>query len=197
MSFYETQFPTDISYGSAGGPKWKTDVVVFDSGYSSRNQRWADNQHEYDVAYGVREIEHLQDLRDFFNEMRGRTHGFRYKDWLDYQVTDEAISYDGSGTVQLTKTYGNGVNDYTKDIKKPVSGSVTLKVNGSDYTDFTVDTTTGIVTFTASPVPVDSDVVTWSGEYDIPCAFDTDQLSIVLSDYQAASTSVPVVEIRL
>ena len=31
MAFIEVQFPTDISYGSAGGPEYATDVVASSS----------------------------------------------------------------------------------------------------------------------------------------------------------------------
>lgn len=148
MAFYETRFPTDISYGSQGGPRWKTDVIVYDNGYEQSNQRWANCRNEYDVSYGIKQQSDLEALIEFFNEMRGRAHQFRYKDYLDYKVTDEALVPNGTPTVQLIKTYGNGYNNYVKDIIKPVSGSVTLKRNGSDFSTFTLDDTTGILTLT-------------------------------------------------
>lgn len=271
MAFYETQFPTCISYGSVGGPSWKTDVIVFDSGFEQRNQRWSNLRNVYDVAYGVRSVEDLRFLVEFFNEMRGRAHSFRYKDWLDYSVADEYIDPSGAPTVQLTKTYGNGFNNYVKQIKKPVSGTVSLKRNGVNFPTFTVDTTTGIVTLTpisskaitgitqANPgvvtavghgfssgnevylksiagmiqlngqvvvvtvINADSfsigvnttsysaydssgvaelhvqstDQLTWTGEFDVPCRFDTDQLDVNYSHYQAGETSVPLVEVRV
>lgn len=271
MAFYETRFPECISYGSVGGPSWKTDVIVFDSGFEQRNQRWANLRNVYDVAYGVRSIDDLRVLVAFFNEMRGRAHTFRYKDWLDFQVTNEPLVPTGTGTVQLIKTYGNGFNNYTKQIKKPVSGQVALTRNGSPFTTFSVDTTTGIVTLTAissknitaitqanpgvisstahgftngqqvllssiggmtqlngqlvTVTVVDpnsysiginttgytaytsggvadlhvqpSDTLTWTGEFDIPCRFDTDQLDVNYSHYQAGETSVPLVEVRV
>lgn len=197
MSFYETRFPTDISLGALSIPAWKTDVIVFESGREQRNQRWSEVRNSYDVGYGVRTRDQLNALAAFFYEMRGRLHSFRFKDHLDYSATNETLTYDGTGTVQLTKTYGNGFNNYSKDIKKPVAGSVTLKVNGSNYSSFTIDTTTGIITFTASPVPTISDVITWSGEFDIPCRFDQDQLSINLKEAELGTTSCMLVEVRL
>ena len=41
MAFVEVQFPTDISYGSSGGPEYATDIVATNSGYEQRNINWA------------------------------------------------------------------------------------------------------------------------------------------------------------
>ena len=148
MAFYETRFPVDISVESATGPGWMTDVIVMHSGKESRQQKWEEVRSEYDAAYGVKTMAQLHSLRDFFNEMRGRAHGFRFKDWFDYSVTDEPLVPDGGPTVQLIKTYGSGFNNYVKNITKPVSGEVTINLGGSEYGSgsYTVDTTTGIVT---------------------------------------------------
>ena len=54
MAFVETRFPTDISYGSAGGPEYSTDIIVTQGGYEQRNINWAASRARYNVAYGVR-----------------------------------------------------------------------------------------------------------------------------------------------
>lgn len=149
MSFLEKRFPTDISLGSRGGPRWRTIVTPNQAGWETRIQKWEDIKSEYDVGYGVRSIEDGQALVAFFNEVRGRAYAFRYKDWLDYSVTDEILNLDGTPTFQLQKVYGTGDNDYYRDIKKPVAG-VTMKRNATSFTDFTLDTTTGIGTFSAN-----------------------------------------------
>lgn len=276
MSFLEIQFPTDISYGSSFGPGWQTNVIRIRSGHEQRNQRWANPLYRGDVAYGVKTRSQMLDLIAFFQEVRGRAHGFRFKDWQDYAVTDEVLNQDGSPTVQLIKKYGTGSNDYTRDITKPVSGSVTLTRGGpdpgdrSDYSTFTLDTTTGIVTLTADStadisniaqdasgtvtatghgfatgdeihvagvngmtqvndnvytitvVDVDtftlgtdtsgftaytsggtaslfvqsSELLTWSGEFDVPVRFDTDEISATYETYNNLSATVPVMEVR-
>lgn len=35
MGFVEDRFPTDISYGSSGGPEYATDIVVSGSGVAT------------------------------------------------------------------------------------------------------------------------------------------------------------------
>ena len=38
-------------------------------------------------------------------------------------------------------------------------------------------------------------VFTWSGEFDVPCRFDTDTLSIVYEDYESQATTAPIIEV--
>ncbi|MFP4104813.1 MAG: DUF2460 domain-containing protein [Phycisphaerae bacterium] len=145
--FLEIQFPEKISYGSDFGPAWNTDVVEVSSGREVRTQQWANPLYAGNVALGVKSPEEMRELIAFFHEVRGRTYGFRYKDWGDYQATDEALAPDGGPEVQLRKTYGTGLNDYTRKITKPVS--ITLKRDGSTITEYSLDTETGIVTLDA------------------------------------------------
>jgi uncharacterized protein (TIGR02217 family) len=151
MAFIESpRFPTDISYGSSGGPNYNTTVIPTNSGYEYRNQNWANPRYSYDVAYGVKDLIDLQALIDYFHRASGKLNGFRYKDHSDYAVTDEALAPDGGPTVQLIKTYGSGSNTWVRSITKPVSG-VTFKHNGSPIAtspEPSLDTTTGILTLT-------------------------------------------------
>ena len=50
MAFIETQFPTDISYGSSGGPEYATDVVISQSGAEQRNVNWTQARARFTVA---------------------------------------------------------------------------------------------------------------------------------------------------
>ena len=86
MSFIETQFPTDISYGALGGAGFQTDVVTVNSGYEQRNSVWQDARCKWDVSYGARTQAQLSTLISFFRVMGGRANGFRFKDWQDYKV---------------------------------------------------------------------------------------------------------------
>ena len=60
--FHEVQFPTDISYGSIGGPMFSTEVIVLASGQEKRNQNWTYPRERWDVAYGVKSKELLVTL---------------------------------------------------------------------------------------------------------------------------------------
>jgi uncharacterized protein (TIGR02217 family) len=212
MTFHDVRFPPSISRGSHGGPERRTDVVVLGSGHEERNSRWADSRRSYNAGYGVRSLDDLHAVIAFFEERRGRLYGFRWRDHADCksgppQVSptafDQAIG-TGDGTTisfQLKKTYGSGVAPWTRAIRKPVAGSVVVAVGGAvqtPATHFTVDSTTGLVTFLPGHVPAAGQPITAGFEFDVPVRFDTDRLEINLTGFQSgAIPSIPVVEIRL
>lgn len=199
------RFPVNISYGSAGGPTWNTNIVITDSGAEIRNQRWSYPRHQYDVAYGVKDISDMEDLLSFFHVVAGRAIGFRYKDHADYKSckVDETINSsdcvittaaDGSTSYQIYKTYTQGAYTRSRKILKPITSAVVVSVNGSVTTAFTVDTTLGRINFAAAPT---TGVVIKAGfEFDVPCRFDTDTLSVNLDDYKVGSAQVPIIELK-
>ena len=208
MAFLETpRFPTDISYGSRGGPGYNTEVIRVDSGHEKRLARWTYPLHEFDVVYGIKDEDEIYDLMEFFHAVSGRLHGFRFKDYADYKSTDDmsnAVSDTdqtlGTGdasttTFQLIKTYTAGSLSKVRNITKPVSGTVVVSLDDvGQGSGWSVDTTTGIVTFTSAP---GAGVVVKAGfEFDIPMRFDTDRLELSWEDIELLSTSVLVTEIR-
>lgn len=210
MAFVESpRFPDKISYGSSGGPKFNTDVIKIESGYESRNINWSQARHMYDAAFGVADEDRLSELINFFKAMRGMAHSFRYKDWADYKScdltatparTDQTIgTADGIETdFQITKTYTAGLT-YTRTIDKPVNGTLLVEVNGVLQTegalnDYEVDYTTGIISFNSAPSTGD---IKCGYEFDVPCRFDTDELSITIDAYAVGSTTVPIIEVKI
>lgn len=210
MAFHEIQFPTGISRGSSSGPTRLTDVVTLRSGYEQRNTIWADSRHRYDAGLGLQDLKDLYEVLKFFEARRGRLHGFRWKDWTDYKSLDPisaTTSTDvniGTGdssttTFQLVKIYTDSAGSYTRTIKKPVSGSVKIAVDSTTQTpgtDFTVDTATGIVTFTSAPgIGL---AVTAGFEFDVPVRFDMDEITVNVEQFNAgAIPAIDVVEIRV
>ncbi|HRN88683.1 DUF2460 domain-containing protein [Hyphomicrobium sp.] len=212
MSFHEIRFPTGISRGAQGGPERRTDVVVLGSGFEERNSRWLASRRSYDAGYGVRSLDALHEVIAFFEERRGRFHGFRWRDHTDWKsgapgaattAFDQAIGVgDGSTTAfQVRKTYGALHAPFVRDIRKPIAGSVKIAVNGAvqaEGTHFSVDVTTGVVLFVEDEVPAADAIVTAGFEFDVPVRFDTDKLEINLSGFQSGTIPrIPVVEIRL
>jgi uncharacterized protein (TIGR02217 family) len=212
MSFHEIRFPTTISLGADGGPERRTDVVVLGSGHEERNSRWANSRRSYNAGYGVRSLDDLHAVIAFFEERRGRLYGFRWKDHADWKscpplatptALDQMIG-TGNGTAvtfQLKKTYGSLHAPWARDIRKPVAGTVIVAVNGvvkTPGTHFSVDATTGIVTFVPAQKPAAGASVTAGFEFDVPVRFDTDKLEISLSGFKAgAIPSIPVIEVRI
>jgi uncharacterized protein (TIGR02217 family) len=290
MSFIETpRFPVDISYGAVGGPGFSTSIAATQGGFESRNQNWAQSRCKYDVAHGLRNQTDMDTLIAFFRSVKGRAHGFRFKDWSDYTVT-AANGKVGTGVgagvpaYQLHKLYTSGALTDYRDIRKPVSGSVTAYRNGAAITvgsaagNIAIDSTTGTVTFVADAssgasaitvgattqvilsanpgslvagnllylngftgtdaalvngiahtinsvtgtgpytftlatvttgktitftggvgykYPQASDTLTWVGEFDVPCRFDTDDMKVSIDSYNVYNwNQIPVWEIR-
>ncbi len=210
-AFHEILFPLDIALKSAGGPQRRTDVVALGSGREERNARWAHSRRRYDAGYGVKTHQALSQAIAFFEERRGRLHGFRWRDRLDHSsaapeaavtALDQIIGYgDGvTATFALRKTYGADYSPYRWPIEKPVAGSVRVAVSGTEVSEgsaFTVDPTTGIVTFIAGHIPPLSAAVTAGFSFDVPVRFDTDYLEVDLSAFEAgAIPKIPLVEIK-
>ena len=143
----------------------------------------------------------------FFEARNGRLFGFRFKDWADYKSslpsqaitpTDQQIG-TGTGALkifQLSKRYTSGVQTWIRSIAKPVTGTVRIALGTVEQlSGWTVDATTGVVTFTTAP---GSGVIILAGfEFDVPVRFDSDSLDVTLDVERLGSiTSIPLLEIR-
>lgn len=193
MAFYETQFPSAISYGAVGGPGFRTDVVVVSSGAEQRNVTWSQARRRYDVAHAAREPTASDAVKAFFHNMAGKAHGFRFKDWTDYSATASEGKFTllTATTFQAYKRYTTGSQTYDRIIQK---GIATWSVTGGTVS--AIDYNTGIVTM-SSGTPT-----AWAGSFDVPCRFDTDELNGVIIDRSSAGlivgwSSIPIVEIRV
>lgn len=198
VTFHETRFPTNISAQSSGGPQFNTEIIRLSSGHEQRNINWTYPLEKWQVAYGVKTVDDLDTLREFFYVRQGRAIGFRFKNPDDYEGTAEELGEgDGSTkTFQLVKIYTSGGYTLTRKITKPVAGSVSIYVDDVlQSSGYSVDTTTGIVTFTSAPTS--GQVISATFQFDIPARFDTDYLPVNFATYQARAADVSVVEIRI
>ncbi len=201
-SFVETLLNNCNQYGYIGGPKYQTDVYVNFGGFERRNIDWADARGMWDL--GDRNVTKTvkDELLAFFRARRGMAYGFRFRDWNDYEATDWSLQVIDSNTAQLVGVYEAGADQYVRDITKPNS-DVTITVDAANFTEFSLDTTTGIVTWTGSPPPdLGAQSVTWSGTFDVPVRFDTDQFRaqpVVIDGDNSVFRieSLPVVEVRI
>lgn len=203
MSFHETRLPARLAFGSTGGVERRTEVVTLASGFERRSTPWAQGRRRYLIGAGLRALDDAAALVAFFEARRGRLHGFRFKDFADFKscapsaapaATDQEIGVgDGEETAfQLTKAYG----DLAREIRKPVAGTVTAALDGVVTTAFTVDTATGIITFTSPPA--EDAVVTVGFEFDTPVRFDTDRIEVTLEGFDAGRVvAAPLIEVRI
>ena len=207
MAYHDVLFPEDISYGSAGGPGFNTTVVGLDSGAELRFGRWSTPRRRFDAQYGVKSLDQLATLLDFYTARQGALHSFRYKDFLDFttaadhrsahSMTDVLLGTgDGSTTqYQLKKVYPSSAGNQERTITKP--GGVLAALDGVTTTAFSVNTTTGIITFGGAP---GAGVVIRAGfEFYNHVRFGEDVDEALMLSYEDFSTggagSVPMIEV--
>ncbi|HEY8261619.1 MAG TPA: DUF2460 domain-containing protein [Methylosinus sp.] len=208
--FHEALFPLDVSLGGRGGPERRTDIVALGSNREARNARWAHSRRRYEAGYGVKSLAQLAEVIAFFEERRGRLHGFRWRDRADHSSSlvsvaptpfDQSLGVgDGAtGSFQLVKVYGASFAPYTRVIAKPVAASLRVAVGGVEKTrgvDFDLDDATGVVSFAPSSVPAFGAMVSAGFLFDVPARFDTDFLEIDVSSFEAGEIpSIPIIEI--
>jgi len=213
MGSTEKLFPTNISYGSRGGPGFSTAVIENAAGQEERTGRWNGARRRYNAVYGLKSPSDLSALLTFYIIVRGPELSFRYKDFSDYTTASDHYSApddedheigvgDGSNVFfQLRKKYEDGTYTRIRNITKPVAGTVVVALDGVAQTegvDFTVDDTTGIVTFTTAPGVGVS--VTAGCEFHVPARFGIEldkQLPISIDGFEAHSIQdIPIVEVR-
>ena len=208
MAFHEVQFPTDISKGSSGGPSRLTDVVTLRSGYEQRNTIWADSRRTYDAGLGIRDIDRLYEVIEFFESRRGQLHGFRWKDWSDFRSKGPGTPVTSLDQFQvivdletlefpLIKSYNSDFNPWIRRIEKPVLGTVKISIAGIELEediDFIVDYETGWVFL---GVPLEGEIKA-GFEFDIPARFNIDSISINVEIFQAGTLpQIDIIEIKI
>lgn len=204
MAFFEYRLNTDLSFGAKGGPVFSTTKAYSFSGARQSNKNWTYPLHRYDVAHCVKKEADYQEIINLFYNVSGAFDGFRFKDWRDYKDGGTGVLTVISGSnYQMFKNYTSGARTFSRKIQKPISGvqifrtraSVTTNITGSS----TVDATTGIVGISGH---VSGDTYTWTGEFDVPVAFVSDEfLPVILNknnlDFLIESPPIELEEIRL
>ncbi|MEM7303620.1 MAG: DUF2460 domain-containing protein [Pseudomonadota bacterium] len=211
-AFHEVDFPTDIAFGTSGGPRRRTEIVALASGHEQRNARWSSSIRSYDAGYGVKSLDDLHKVIAFFEARGGALFGFRFRDHTDSKSglplsepteTDQTIGTGDGATAsfQLVKTYGDAAASHVRVVRKPVPGTVRVAVNGAlqdGGTHYSVDHATGLVTFQSAHIPAGGTSITVGYMFDVPVRFDIDQITINIASFKAGNLpSIPLREILL
>lgn len=135
-------------------------------------------------AFGSGTFTELEQLRGFFETLKGAGDSFLFADPNDNAVTGQAIG-NTSGllatTYQLQRTSGGA----SLPILAPnlaatfnLYVNAVLKTRGTDYTvtDWS-STTPGLITFLTGHVPSAALPITADFSYYFPCSFDDDQMN--------------------
>lgn len=213
-AFHEILFPITISYGSSGGPKFKTTIFTADSGYEQRNIDWSNQRAEYDVSHGIKNQSDMDLLTAFFYARRARAFGFRFLDYNDYKIANQDIA-TGNGTLktfQIIKTYVSSQGEsgesytYTRTLRKIAWNTIAgVTVGGVVVTQvadiitgqkWTLDSNTGLITFQNAPA-VAAHIVIGAGQFHVPVRFETDHLDVTQEFWNTASwPNIPLFEVR-
>jgi uncharacterized protein (TIGR02217 family) len=206
MTIPAYRLPEWIEKGSSFGPAFRNVIQEAISGNEQRFAQWTKCRLTGDLSYGLQNSsDPLGDFRAILSLWRGHfgsLYPFRFKDWGDYIATNEVFGTgDGSRTAfQLTKTYDpqaillgtQGSFFYVRNITLPTS-ITEIKIDNVVTTAYTISDS-GLVTFTTAPAS--GKQIVWSGEFDVPVRFDSDQLPIVLSESDITSIrSIPIKEV--
>ncbi len=218
MRVHEIQFPTGVSWESQGGVGFAVHVSEGDSGQEERVLVRSQGRMRFNAKEQVKKYFQLVEIGTFHRARKGKTHGFRFKDWLDYNSTSLGRSWgqsddagatpsfldqvigtgDGATQVfQLVKRYTDAAGTDIRTIKKPVVGTVRVAVNGSEVFAFVCDYTTGRITFSVAPAA--DAVITAGFEFDVPVRFGDgveEALSVTARDFgRGDMPDIPLIEI--
>jgi uncharacterized protein (TIGR02217 family) len=204
MAIDNARLPVEVESGAQGGPLFKTTILMAASGDEQRIVEWDTCRGEWDIGYGIRSRTDLQVVVAFHRAVLGKAHAFRFRDWFDYQATDERFGTgDGNTTqFQLKKTYSSYQDDgttvvrsYVRNIILPTASSLVIRdnavtVNPADYTL----QTGGTILFDSAPI--NGHALTWTGEFDVPVRFDIDKInaSLTMTDF-GSITGIRIVEV--
>ncbi len=186
MSFKNVRFPLEIRVGMSGTVSFFTAIAR--AALSQRTQRDTRRDTPLRSFRVERAIRTADDslLRAFFafcRVMTGPGDTFRFRDPSDYTVIsgEGVFYYLGNNRYQMQKRYTVGAYTVDCDILCPVSGSIAVP-GYTETTHYTVDytTATGVLTMLGSPSPAAP--ASWTGEYDLHCRFENDDIPFMIND---------------
>jgi len=162
--FLEERISEVIRYGSSWAEDYQVDITTTSSGQEDRFLRHTFPRRTFDVSYMMTSQELYDELCAIYHRAHGKYSGFRarcFDEWSSNGPTstptrtDQPLTLISGLAYQLRKYYGRdkaaGASGYPyRTIYKPVAGTVIVGVGGKKVTEFTVDTTAGVVTFSAT-----------------------------------------------
>ena len=190
-NFDEVRLPPHIEQGASGGPQFFTNIITTRAGFEQRNAEWTHPLRIWNISYPLMNIQDtagrassIIEIYNFFILRKGRARGFRFKDWLDFDIPRQTIGTTNASQTefQVIKTYISGTQSYVRTINKIVFGSVKVWLNdieipeGTTGNTWTMDYNTGIVTLHGASSTNGQDVEI-ECEFDCKVRFDNDDFT--------------------
>jgi uncharacterized protein (TIGR02217 family) len=190
----ESRLDDCVALGFQIVPSYSTRIVPLDNGREQRNANWTKAKRRFTAVYQNFTPDEFAILLACFHAARGSAYNFRFKDWSDYTAQDEVLStVPGANTtpVQLTKKYTFGGFTTYRDIVKPNAEGFTMYENGVAKAGV-LDTTTG--RFTPSANWTAGATLSWTGTFDVPVRFASDEFPSTYENLRAITTTAELVE---
>lgn len=200
MTFINERLPQSIETNAKRTEREPVEIVTTDGGFEVRNVRHAQALFEYDITFnpnGYTDTDQ-EAVYAMWRASRGGLYAFRFRDWdpKNNTLTDEVIGTgNGSQTAfQITQTFTVGGVSSVRNITRPVSPLTVKKDGVTAVSGYSIDYSTGILTFTSAPA--NGVVVSVSGLFDIPVRFDLTLEGTGLFAHLEQYDSIHLIEVK-
>lgn len=193
-----------LSSGVSGKNLRMNTRVQMETGVATVNSNWSQSLRQFELASVPRTVDQWNQVIALYEITQGGVYGFLIEDPSDNKVSNAQgkASLVSGAIYQLLKryTFTGSSQSYDRIITRPKNG-ITVLYNGGAAPAYTLDTTTGRITFTGGPV-ADASLISWSGDFYVPVHFTNDDIEWNLvapgpADYRYyAADSIPLSEIR-
>lgn len=188
MAFHAVRLPTEVEIGARGGIGGMTLINELASGAEQRNIEWTQGRGRWDISYGAREKEVIDEVKAHHLARYFRAHTFPFKDWSDYVMARQGIGTGDGVTTSfpIYKLYGgDGGYYYQRYLVLIVDGSAVAWVNGTPMAisagvSIVITTLDGFLCAHAvfDVAPSNGDVVEFACQFDCLVRYDVERLEI-------------------
>lgn len=199
MIIDSVRLPEDVERGVRGGPLFSTSVLRSDGGGTSTNQNWTYPLYQGRIGYGLQSKSSLIAVQNFFWARRGRLRGFLFRDWSDYELTNQQIGVGDGVTLNwpIVRTYSDTVLPFTRPITRPIEAGLNVYIDGVLLSLASWSLLAGGIVRIPVAVGVGDIITVSDGFFDIPVMFNTDQLDMEMQLWNAGSVpEIPISEVR-
>jgi uncharacterized protein (TIGR02217 family) len=173
--FLEERLPIGVRAGASYSDEYKTEITETGNGGEYRRLVHPYPRRIWNIFYTQLTADLWDEILSLYHRVYGMYAGFRVKALDDYSTNnrtgtptafDQELALVSAGVYQLQVAYGGSgtpisIGKPVRTIFKPVSGSVLVAVSGVSVpitTMWTVDTTTGKITFAANKTGTITDI---------------------------------------
>ena len=179
----EFNFPINIPFEEE--VQWSTLVTKYESGKEQRRKKWSQPKRVYTVNLRGRSKTVSTQVWDFYNSRSGAFDTFYFVNPNENSVTSERF-----GT-------GNGSSTIFNLVNSPLpSGAITVTAAGvpkTETTDYTINRSTGAITFVSAPTNGDALLATY--DFARIVRFAESNLSRELFNYQLYNIGVKLAQV--